>query len=59
MKKLFEKIFKKEPPFNYIIADYQPVRINSLKTDVSVTEYQVDLLPDADEMDIDKIYQSY
>ena len=58
MKSLLEKLFKKEPQYDYTIADYQPVKLNSLKTDVIATEYQVEQLPEADEMDIDKIYQN-
>lgn len=57
MKSLLEKLFKKEPQYNYTIADYQPVKIHSLKTDVAVTDYQIEQLPETDEMDIDKIYQ--
>lgn len=58
MKSLFERLFKKEPEFSYTIADYQPVRANRLRTDVTVTEYQLDLATEKDEMDIDKIYQN-
>ncbi len=58
MKSLLERLFKKEPQYNYTIADYQPVKINSLKTDVAVTDYPLEQLPEADEMDIDKIYQN-
>ncbi len=58
MKSLFEKLFKKEPQFSYTIADYQPVRANRLRTDVTVTEYQLDSVTEKDEMDIDKIYQN-
>jgi hypothetical protein len=58
MKSLFERFFKKEPDFSYTIADYQPVKNSRLRTDVTVTEYQVDLAADKDEMAIDKIYQS-
>lgn len=62
MKKLWNKLFKNEPQFSYTIADYQPVKINSLKTEVKVTEYEKGkyLLADemrADEMEIDNIYQ--
>lgn len=58
MKSLLEKLFKKEPQVSYVIAEYQPVRMNRLSTDVTVTEYQLDLATEKDEMDIDKIYQS-
>ncbi len=62
MKKLWNKLFKNEPQFSYTIADYQPVKINSLKTEVKVTEYETGeyLLADevrVDEMEIDNIYQ--
>ena len=62
MKKLWNKLFKNEPQFSYTIADYQPVKINALKTEVKVTEYETGeyLLADetrADEMGIDNIYQ--
>ena len=58
MKSLFEKLFKKEPEFSYTIADYQPVRTSKLRTDISITEYQLDSAAEKDEMDIDKIYQN-
>ena len=63
MKSLFERFFKKEPQFSYTIADYQPVKMNRLRTDVTImeyqtTEYQLDAAAEKDEMDIDKIYQN-
>ncbi len=58
MKSLFAKFFKKEQEFSYTIADYQPLRTNRVKTDVSITEYQADLAAEKDDMDIDKIYQN-
>ena len=57
MKKLWNKLFKTEPQYNYTIADYQPVRINSLETKVKVTEYEVDSRLQSDEMDIDHLYE--
>ena len=57
MKKLWNKLFKIEPQYNYTIADYQPVRINSLETEVKVTEYEVGERLQKDEMEIDNIYQ--
>ena len=64
MKSLFEKIFKKEVPINYIIAEYKPVKSNKLVMDVQITEYDTstvsyDAEPSSndDEMAIDKIYQ--
>jgi hypothetical protein len=58
MKSLFDKFFKKEPQFNYTIADYQPIKTNRVRADVSTTEFPVDLAADIDDMDIDKIYQN-
>ena len=58
MKSLFERLFKKEPEFSYTIADYQPVKSNRLRTDITITEYQLDAVAEKDEMDIDKIYQN-
>ena len=63
MKSLFERFFKKEPEFSYTIADYQPVKINRLRTDVTITEYaateyQLNKPVEKDDMDIDKIYQN-
>ena len=58
MKSLFERLFKKESQFSYVIAEYQPVKTNRLRTDVTITEYQLDSVAEKDEMDIDKIYQN-
>ncbi|MBC7757130.1 MAG: hypothetical protein H7Z20_10950 [Bdellovibrio sp.] len=57
MKKLWNKLFKTEQPFNYTIAHYQPVKINALETQVNVTDYQIDERLRSDEMDIDNIYE--
>jgi hypothetical protein len=57
MKKLWNKLFKNEPQYNYTIADYQPIRVNSIETKVKVTEYEIDESLRSDEMEIDKLYQ--
>ena len=57
MKKLWNKLFKTQPQYNYTIADYQPVKINSRETIVKVTEYEVDARLLSDEMDIDHLYE--
>ena len=57
MKKLWNKLFKSEPQYNYTIADYKPIKINSLETKVKVTEYEVDARLQSDEMDIDHLYE--
>ena len=56
MKNLFDKIFKKEPQFNYIIAEYLPLNVESYKTAASNKEYDIDAPQNSDEMQIDKIY---
>jgi len=58
MKRLFKRLFKKEPQLNYIIAEYQPIETNLLKTDAIFTEYNLDEPVKSDQMQIDKIYQS-
>lgn len=57
MKNLFNKIFKKEPQFNYIIAEYLPLNVDSYKTAASNKEYDIEAPANSDEMEIDKIYQ--
>ena len=57
MKKLWNKLFKTQQAYNYTIADYLPVKINSLETQVNVTEYEIDDSLRGDEMDIDHIYE--
>jgi hypothetical protein len=57
MKSLFDKIFKKEPQFNYIIAEYQPTKISLSTGRSSNSEYDVDAPAGNDEMQIDRIYQ--
>jgi hypothetical protein len=57
MKSLIEKLFKKEPQFNYIIAEYQPIKVDSHKTVARATEYNVETPETSDEMEIDKLYQ--
>ena len=57
MKNLFNKIFKKEPQFNYIIAEYQPVKIDRNKAAASAKQYETQAPVISDEMEIDKIYQ--
>jgi hypothetical protein len=57
MKNLLDKIFKKEPQFNYIIAEYQPIKISLSKVDFSNSEYDVEDQLNGDEMEIDRLYQ--
>lgn len=57
MKNLIEKLFKKEPQFNYIIAEYQPMKIDSYRTAIDAAEYDIDAPESSDEMEIDKLYQ--
>lgn len=57
MKKLFARLFKKEPEFDYIIAEYQPIQIDRMRFDVDVTESDMHKPSDTDEMQIDNIYK--
>ena len=57
MKNLFDKLFKKEPQFNYIIAEYQPLKVDLYKTAASAKQYDIEAPANSDEMEIDKIYQ--
>jgi hypothetical protein len=57
MKNLLNKLFKSEPQFNYILAEYQPVKTNSLEKKVKTTEYDIDAPEAHDEMEIDSLYQ--
>jgi hypothetical protein len=55
MHRLFERIFKKEPQLNYIIAEYQPIEMNFLKTDAEFSEYHFNEAADIEAMEIDKL----
>ena len=57
MKNLFDKIFKKKPQFDYIIAEYQPLKVDLYKTATGAKEYDIEAPANSDEMEIDKIYQ--
>ena len=57
MKNLFDKLFKKEPQFNYIIAEYQPLKVDLYKSAASAKQYDIEAPANSDEMEIDKIYQ--
>lgn len=60
MTNLFTRFFKKEKLFNYVIAEYQPIKIDRMRLDVNVTEYeaeQIKPLEELDEMQIDNIYK--
>lgn len=57
MKKLFERLFKKEPEFDYIIAEYLPVKVDRVRSETDAAEYDICKLGESDDMQIDKIYQ--
>ncbi len=58
MKKLFARLFKKEPEFDYVIAEYQPTQTDRKYLDVDVTESDVNHPSETDdEMQIDNIYK--
>lgn len=57
MIKLFKRFFKKETDFSYTIAEYLPVKIDRVRSDVNVTEYEPLKTEELDEMEIDNIYK--
>ena len=57
MKNLFDKFFKKEPQFNYTIAEYLPSKIKAPIRDLGITEFDINEIEERDEMEIDNIYQ--
>ncbi|WP_020166825.1 MULTISPECIES: hypothetical protein [Methylotenera] len=57
MINLLARLLKKEPAYNYIIAEYQPIKIDKMRLDVSVTEHETDQSEELDEMQIDNIYK--
>lgn len=57
MLKLINKLLNKNTPFNYTIAQYQPLRVNQLKVDVVVDNLQERREIDHDEMQIDHLYE--
>jgi hypothetical protein len=58
MKRLIKKLFKKEPQFNYIVAEYQPAKHIAPPKDLNHAKYDTDEPNDKDEMEIDRIYQN-
>lgn len=57
MIKLFERFFKKDTDFSYTIAEYLPVKIDRMRSDVNLTEYEPLKTEELDEMEIDNIYK--
>jgi len=56
MINLFARLFKKEPVFNYTIAEYQPIKVNRMRLDVNVTEHETNQSEELSEMELDDIY---
>ena len=55
MIKLFEHFFKKQPQFDYTIAEYFPEKTS--RSRASATEYEQAEAEELDEMEIDNIYK--
>lgn len=55
MKKLFARLFKKKPEFDYVIAEYRPIQINRMHLDVDVIESDMYESSETDEIQIDNI----
>ena len=58
MKSLIEKLFKREPTLNYVIAEYKPISNYVPKSSTPEADYEVHTASANDEMEIDNIYQS-
>ena len=56
MINLFARLFKKEPVFNYTIAEYQPIKVDRMRLDVNVTEHETNQSEELSEMELDDIY---
>jgi hypothetical protein len=59
MKKLLDKIFKKEKELNYILPKYQPTPAEMVSTQVGNTEFYTagsSNDQDIDDMQIDRMY---
>lgn len=59
MKTLINKLFKRsEPVQSYVIAEYKPGEKKPFRNRIKIGEYEIDLVNDHDEMEIDNIYQN-
>ena len=57
MKNLIGMLFNREPPLNYVIAEYKPNREYAAIMQAKIAEYEVDEPEASDEMEIDNLYQ--
>ena len=58
MRNFIKKIFKAEPKFNYILAEYQPGQLVVPPKELPFTEDDDSGYQDKDEMQIDRLYQN-
>lgn len=58
MKNFIKRIFKAEPKFNYILADYQPGQQVVPPKELPFTDDDYSERQDKDEMQIDRLYQN-
>lgn len=58
MKNLIKRMFKTEPKFNYILAEYQPSQQVVPPRELPFTESGYIETQDKDEMQIDRLYQN-
>jgi hypothetical protein len=58
MKNLIKRMFKTEPKFNYILAEYQPGQQVVPPRELPFTEPGYHEVQDKDEMQIDRLYQN-
>ena len=59
MKSWIDKFFKREVPFNYVLADYQPMSSQAklIDMDLQLMELELETQVKNDEMEIDNLYQ--
>lgn len=58
MKRLLERIFKKEPQLNYIIAEYHPVEMNLPAYDAGLIGSDCDETENIEAIEINKVERS-
>jgi hypothetical protein len=58
MRNLIRKLFKSEPQFNYILAEYQPNQKVMSPKDIPFVDHDDGNREIKDEMQIDRLYQN-
>ena len=58
MKRLLDRIFKKEPQLNYIIAEYHPVEMNLPSSDARLIGRDCDEAENVEAIEINTVEKS-